>query len=81
MNNSNFYIQDKKIVKLIGVFTWISFLICCIGTSVLYIFNKFYISLDLYKASIIIFRTGLLSAIFSVIFGYAFNKYINELKY
>lgn len=77
---TNFDIKDKKTIKLINTSLYISFFICLIGTITLYIYNKFYISMDVYKASIIIFRTGLLSAIFSIICGIFFNKYKNELN-
>lgn len=81
MNKTNFIIKNKKIILLINIFLMISYFISIIGIFMLYTYNNFYISIDLYKASIIVFRTGLMTAIFSVICGFAFNQYLNELKY
>lgn len=60
---------DKKTIFLINIFEIISFGISFIGIIFLYIFLKYYISSDLYDISIIIFRTGLLSGVFSFICG------------
>jgi len=81
MNKIDFIIKNKKIILLLHIFLTISYFISFIGILMLYIYNKFYISIDLYKASIIVFRTGLIAAIFSVICGFAFNKYLDEIKF
>lgn len=64
--NLNF---DKKTMKLMKIFNIVSIIFFFISIIILYIFNKFYISISLYKSSLIIFRTGLLINIFSIICG------------
>ena len=68
-------ITDKKAKKLISIFLHISFFICLIGIITLYIYNSYFTDIALYKSSIIIFRTGILIAIFSVICGIFFSNY------
>ena len=68
-------ITNPKALKLINIFLHISFFICIIGISILWIYNQYYSSIYLYKSSIIIFRTGLLTAIFSIICGIFFSNY------
>ena len=60
---------DSKTIKLMKIFNITSVIVCFISLILLYIFNKFYISLTLYKSSLILFRTGLLINIFSIICG------------
>lgn len=72
-------ITNKKALKLINLFLHIGFFICFIGISILWIYNNYYPSIYLYKSSIIIFRTGILTGIFSIICGIFFSNY-NHLK-
>lgn len=64
---------DKKVINLILKFERFSFFISLIGIIALYIFVEFYIDIKLYYISIIIFRTGILSAVCSFCFGMFFN--------
>lgn len=61
---------DVKTLKLMKILNYSSIFFCFLGICILYIFNKFYISINLYKSSLIIFRTGLFINIFSIICGY-----------
>lgn len=73
MEKYNITINNKS-KYLINIFNLISMLISLNGIILLYTYNKFYISINLYKASIIIFRTGLLILVFSIIFGIFFSN-------
>lgn len=77
MDNLNISIKNKKIKRLVNINLLISFLVCLIGTFSLWIYNTYYISIYLFKASIIIFRTGLLMAVFSIMYGIFFENYLN----
>ncbi len=65
---------DKKTKKIMFILNIISILFCNTAIILLYIFNKFYISIVLYKSSLIIFRTGLFINIFSIICGIFFTS-------
>ena len=65
---------NNKTKKLIKIFNIISIIISIIGLLTLFTYNYFYISINLYKASIIIFRTGLLTIVFSIICGIFFSN-------
>lgn len=69
-------IKNKKTIMLVNLFLYISFFICIIGILNLYIFNTYYISINLYKSGIIIFRTGLLAGVFSIMYGIFFENYL-----
>lgn len=69
--NINF---DKKTLKLMKIFNIISFIFCLVAITILYIFYTYYINKNLFDISIIIFRTGLLINIFSIICGIFFTK-------
>lgn len=73
--NNTFSIKDKKILKLLNIFNNISYIVCIIATLIMYIHYKYLISFDLFEASIIIFRTGLLINIFSIMSAFVINKY------
>ena len=60
---------DKKIIKLMNFFNSLAIIFYFIAFVVLYYFNYFYISFDLYDASLIIFKSGLFINIFSIICG------------
>ena len=77
--NSAFFIKDKKILKLLKIFNWVSIFICIIGILLMYIHYHYFISFDLFDAAIIVFRTGLLSEVFSIMSAFVFNKMKEEL--
>ena len=58
MDSFNIKIKSKKIKKLVSISLLISFFICLIGIFTLWTYNTYYISMYLFEASIIIFRTG-----------------------
>ena len=68
-------ITNPKAIKLIKLFFYISFLICFIGIFILWLYNNYYCTIYLYKASIILFRTGVLVFVFSIICGIFFSNY------
>ena len=76
--NSTFVIKDKKVLKLLHIFNFISNIICTIGIIIMYIYYKYLISFDLFNAAIIIFRTGLLASVFSIMSAFVINKYKEE---
>ena len=73
-------ILNKKAKKLIKIFNIISIIISFIGLLVLFTYNTFYISINLYKSSIIIFRTSLFTLVFSIICGIFFSNVITRNK-
>ncbi len=76
MDNFNISIKNKKTKRLVNINLLISFIISGIGLLLLSIHHTYYISIYLYEASIIIFRTGLLAGVFSVICGIFFENYL-----
>ena len=72
----NLILKNKKVKKLVNIHLLISFIISSIGTIMLWIFNTYFISIYLLEASIIVFRTGLLLGVFSIIYGIFFEKYL-----
>lgn len=70
-----FKIQDQKTIKLLNKSINFSFLVCLIGIILIYIHYKYFISFDLFDISIIIFRTGLLIGVFSLMSAFIINKY------
>ncbi len=77
MNNLNISIKSKKVKRLVNINLLISFIISAIGLIILWIYHTYYISIYLFKASIIIYRTGLLMGVFSIICGIFFENYLN----
>ena len=69
----NLILKNKKVKKLVNIHLLISFIISCIGTVILWFFNTYFISIYLLEASIIVFRTGLLMGVFSIIYGIFFD--------
>lgn len=55
--------MDKKIVKIVDIGLWISFLISVLGVIVLGIHYKLYISAELYYIGIEIFKIGIIGAV------------------
>lgn len=77
MDKFNISIKSQKVKKLVNINLIISFIICLIGIIMLWIHNTFYISIYLFKASIIIFRTGLFVGVASIIYGIFFENYLD----
>lgn len=77
MNNLNISIKSKKVKRVVDINILISFIISGIGLVMLWLYNTYYISIYLFEASIIIYRTGLLMGIFSIIYGIFFENYLN----
>ncbi len=76
MDNFKITIKSKKIKRLVGINLLISFIICCLAIIMLWIYNTYYISIYLFDASIIVFRTGLFVGTFSIIYGIFFENYL-----
>ena len=55
--------MDKKIIKLIDIGQWIFFLICLLGIAILFVHYKLYISAELYKIGIQVFKIGIIGVI------------------
>ena len=72
----NLILKNKKVKKLVNIHLLISFIISNLGTLMLWIFNTYFISIYLLEASIIVFRTGLLIGVFSIMYGIFFEKYL-----
>lgn len=73
--NNIFIIKDKKTLKLLKIFSIISYIICIIGIIIMYIHYNYFISSDLFEASIIVFRAGLLMKAFSIMSAFVINKF------
>lgn len=69
----NLFDMEEPILKLVQMGIKLSIIICAISITILLIYNKYYISHDLYAVGFILFRTGLLFAIQFLICGIAFN--------
>lgn len=72
----NIVLKNKKVKKLVNIHLLISFIISGLGTILLWIFNTYFISIYLLEASIIIFRSGILMGVFSIMYGIFFEKYL-----
>ena len=55
--------MDKKIIKLIDIGQWIFFLVCLLGIAVLFVHYKLYISAELYKIGIQVFKIGIIGVV------------------
>ena len=69
-------LKNDKVKKLVKIHLIISFIISNLGTFILWLFNTYFISFDLLDSGIIIFQTGLLIGVFSIIYGIFFEKYL-----
>lgn len=78
MNSLHISLKNQKTIHLVNINLIISSIICIISIILLLIYNKYYISAYLFDISIIIFRTGLFIANFSIIFGIFFDNYLNK---
>ncbi len=74
MDFSLLVIKNKKIKRLVDINLLISFLTCIIGIIVIWIYNIYIISFDLFDIGIIIYRTGLLIGVFSYMCGVVFEN-------
>ena len=72
----NLILKNKKVKKLVNIHLLISFIISSAGIVMLWIFNTYPISIYLLKSSIIVFRTGMLMGVFSIMYGIFFEKYL-----
>ena len=77
MYNLNISIKSKKIKRLVHINLLISFFVSLIGITMLWAYNTYYISIYLFQASIIVFRTGLFIGVASIIYGIFFENYLN----
>ena len=77
MVNLNISIKSKKVKRLVNINLLISFFVCLIGIAMLWTYNTYYISIYLFEASIIVFRTGLFIGVVSIIYGIFFENYLN----
>lgn len=77
MDNLNISIKSKKIKRLVNINLLISFFVSLIGIAMLWFHNTYYISIHLFQASIIVFRTGLFIGVTSIIYGIFFENYLN----
>lgn len=66
---------EPKSIQLIEKCLIISIFTCLIGTLLLSFYNTYYISINLYKASIIIYRTGLMIGLFPFAFALVIGKW------
>ena len=76
MINLNISLKSKKVKRLVHINLLISFIISAVGLITLWIYNTYYISRYLFEAGIIIYRTGLLMGVFSIIYGIFFENYL-----
>lgn len=77
MDFSLLIIKNKKIKRLVDINLLISFLTCIIGIIIIWIYNIYIISFDLFDIGIIVYRTGLLIGIFSYMCGVVFENYLD----
>lgn len=76
MDNLNISIKSKKVKRLVHINLLISFFVSLIGIIMLWVYNTYYISIYLFEASIIVFRTGLFIGVASIIYGIFFENYL-----
>ncbi len=69
---------EPKAIKLIEKCFVISMIICLIGVLLFSFYHTYYISISLYEASLIIFRTGLMIGLFPVAFTLVIGKWKKE---
>ena len=67
-------IEDKKAQNLVKTCLKIAFIICLFSLLLLWVYDRYYISINLFKSSLIVFRMGLLLACFSIVYGIFFNN-------
>ncbi len=67
-------ISNKKAIFLIRILSFFSFFVSILGIFMLWRYNFSYHLIELYKSSLIVFRTGLLIHTFSIICGIFFSN-------
>lgn len=75
---ANLFDIEDSIFRLVQIGSNIAMGICLLGILSLLIFLKHYISYDLYEGGIILFKTGILLAMQSLICGIAINYIKNS---
>lgn len=73
--SKTFTIKDKKTINLLNKSIKFSFSFCLLGILLMYIHYTYFISFDLFDISLIVFQTGLLIGVFSIISAFIINKY------
>lgn len=66
---------EPKAIKMIEKCFIISIITCLIGLLLFSFYTTYYISISLYEASLIIFRTGLMIGLFPVAFTLVIGKW------
>ena len=70
-------LKNKKIKRLVNINLLISFLTCILGIIIIWVYDIFVISANLFLIGIITYRTGLLIGIFSYMCGVVFENFLN----
>ncbi len=70
---------DKKVFKIMNKGINFAEVLAIIGILLLYIYNTYYISYNLYLSSLIVFKTSILIAVSFVVCGFATNEIKNQL--
>ena len=68
---------DKKVFKIMNKGINFAEVLAIIGILLLYIYNTYYISYNLYLSSLIVFKTSILIAVSFVVCGFATNEIKN----
>lgn len=66
---------EPKAIKMIKKCLILSIITCLIGLLLFSFYHTYYISITLYEASLIIFRTGLMIGLFPVAFTLVIGKW------
>lgn len=66
---------EPKAIKMIEKCLIISIIICLTGLLLFSIYDTYYISIILYKSSLIIFRTGIMIGLFPIAFTLIIEKW------
>lgn len=69
---------EPKAIQMIEKCFIISIITCLAGLLLLSFYNTYYISISLYEASLIIFRTGLMIGLFPTAFALVIGKWKKE---
>lgn len=69
---------EPKAIQLIEKCFIISIITCLVGLLLLSFYNTYYISISLYEASLIVFRTGLMIGLFPSAFALVIGKWKKE---
>ncbi len=69
---------EPKAIKMIEKCLIVSMITCLVGVLLLSFYNTYYISIFLYEASLIVFRTGLMIGLFPAAFVLVIGKWKKE---